>query len=117
LVGLPSFASSAIAAAAAAAMIEAATDAISRGVPSLKSNIFVNSSKETKYFYQDVDAEGKRLHGSKNYTVTFAPGQTPPARGFWSLTLYNRHHFFAPNAPKSEVTNGAWTPPPVKSGR
>jgi len=21
----------------------------------------------------------------------------PPVRGFWSLTLYNQHHFFAPN--------------------
>ena len=24
-------------------------------------------------------------------------GQTPPVNGFWSLTLYNEHHFFAPN--------------------
>jgi hypothetical protein len=24
--------------------------------------------------------------------------QTPPVHGFWSLTLYNEHHFFAPNA-------------------
>lgn len=23
---------------------------------------------------------------------------SPPVRGFWSLTLYNQHHFFAPNA-------------------
>jgi hypothetical protein len=23
--------------------------------------------------------------------------QTPPVRGFWSLTLYNQHHFFEPN--------------------
>jgi len=22
---------------------------------------------------------------------------TPPVNGFWSLTLYNEHHFFAPN--------------------
>ena len=21
----------------------------------------------------------------------------PPVKGFWSLTLYNEHHFFAPN--------------------
>jgi hypothetical protein len=27
----------------------------------------------------------------------FAKDQTPPVRGFWSLTLYNQHHFFAPN--------------------
>lgn len=29
--------------------------------------------------------------------MTFAAGATPPVHGFWSLTLYNEHHFFAPN--------------------
>jgi hypothetical protein len=29
--------------------------------------------------------------------VTFSKDQTPPVHGFWSLTLYNQHHFFAPN--------------------
>jgi hypothetical protein len=62
-----------------------------------KSNIFVNKPNETKYFYQDLDASGQRLNGSNRYTVTFAKGQTPPVRGFWSLTLYNEHHFFSPN--------------------
>src|SRR5215469_16906154 len=62
-----------------------------------KSNIFVNSPKETKYFYQDLDKDGLRLNGSGRYTVTFAKGLTPPVYGFWSLTLYNKHHFFASN--------------------
>jgi hypothetical protein len=62
-----------------------------------KSNIYVNTSKETKYFYQDSDKDGLRLNGSGRYTVTFAEEQTPPVYGFWSLTLYNEHHFFAPN--------------------
>ncbi|MBB4343002.1 DUF1254 domain-containing protein [Rhizobium leguminosarum] len=62
-----------------------------------KSNIFVNAPSETKYFYQDLDESGNRLDGSRNYTVTFAKGQTPPVNGFWSLTLYNEHHFFEPN--------------------
>jgi hypothetical protein len=30
-------------------------------------------------------------------SVTFAKDQTPPVSGFWLLTLYNEHHFFAPN--------------------
>ena len=30
--------------------------------------------------------------------LTFAPGQTPPVDGFWSLTLYNKEHLFAPNS-------------------
>jgi len=29
--------------------------------------------------------------------VTFAKGQLPPVKGFWSLTLYNEQHFFSPN--------------------
>jgi hypothetical protein len=62
-----------------------------------KSNILVNSPNETKYFYQDLDAGGARLNGANHYTVTFAKDQTPPVNGFWSLTLYNEHHFFAPN--------------------
>jgi len=62
-----------------------------------KSNIFVNSPNETKYFYQDLDAAGARLNGKNRYAVTFAKDATPPVNGFWSLTLYNEHHFFAPN--------------------
>ena len=62
-----------------------------------KSNILVNSPNETKYFYQDLDAGSARLNGASRYTVTFAKDQTPPVNGFWSLTLYNEHHFFAPN--------------------
>jgi hypothetical protein len=62
-----------------------------------KSNIFVNKPSETKYYYQDLDTGGQRLNGTNRYTVTFAKGQTPPVDGFWSLTLYNRHHFFEPN--------------------
>lgn len=62
-----------------------------------KSNIFVNAPNETKYFYQDFDDNGAQLNGSHAYTVTFAPGALPPVKGFWSLTLYNQHHFFSPN--------------------
>ncbi|WP_281663408.1 DUF1254 domain-containing protein [Paraburkholderia fungorum] len=63
-----------------------------------KSNIFVNKPNETKYFYADADASGQRLDGNANYTVTFAKDRLPPVKGFWSLTLYNAHHFFSPNA-------------------
>ncbi|HUL67888.1 MAG TPA: DUF1254 domain-containing protein [Burkholderiaceae bacterium] len=62
-----------------------------------KSNIFVNSPNETKYYYQDLDSKGVRLNGANRYTVTFAKDRTPPVNGFWSLTLYNEQHFFAPN--------------------
>jgi hypothetical protein len=62
-----------------------------------KSNILVNAPNETKYYYQDLDAAGARLNGANRYSVTFAKDATPPVNGFWSLTLYNEHHFFAPN--------------------
>jgi hypothetical protein len=62
-----------------------------------KANIFVNKPKETKYFYQDRDSAAHRLNGNNKYTVTYAKGALPPVKGFWSLTLYNQHHFFFPN--------------------
>jgi hypothetical protein len=62
-----------------------------------KSNILVNAPAETKYFYQDLDAAGGRLNSANRYTVTFAKDQAPPVEGFWSLTLYDTHHFFVPN--------------------
>lgn len=62
-----------------------------------KANIFVNKPIETKYFYQDLDSAGTRLNGSNKYTVTFAKGEIPPVKGFWSLTIYNKEHFFVPN--------------------
>ena len=65
-----------------------------------KSNIFVNKPNDTKYFYQDLDENGGRLNGTYKYTVTFAKDALPPVKGFWSLTMYNKEHFFEPNAIK-----------------
>lgn len=62
-----------------------------------KSNFYDNKPDETQYFYTDVDGKGTMLTGTNNYTITFAKDQTPPVNGFWSLTLYNEHHFFSPN--------------------
>jgi hypothetical protein len=65
-----------------------------------RSNILVNAPNETKYMYQDLDSAGARLNGANRYAVTFTKGQTPPVNGFWSLTLYDAHHFFVPNEVK-----------------
>jgi hypothetical protein len=54
--------------------------------------------EETKYIYTDDDSQGKQLDGRSLYAVTFAKGQTPPVKGFWSVTLYNDVHFFNVNA-------------------
>jgi hypothetical protein len=62
-----------------------------------KSNMFDNKPTETQYIYTDNDSAGAPLDGNQNYEVTFAAGQEPPVHGFWSMTLYNEHHFFHPN--------------------
>ena len=62
-----------------------------------KSNMFENAPEETRYVYTDYDSADERLNGAKAYTVTFAAGQLPPVHAFWSLTLYNDEHLFAPN--------------------
>lgn len=62
-----------------------------------RSNIFVNRDEETKYYYQDFDVWGQRLDGHRDYRITFPAGRLPPARGFWSLTLYDEQHRFYPN--------------------
>ena len=35
--------------------------------------------------------------GSRNYTLTFAKGELPPVKGFWSLTMYDEEMFFVAN--------------------
>jgi hypothetical protein len=72
------------------------TDYLSRTAMD-KANIFVNSPNETTYFYQDLDQTGQRLTGANSYSVTFPADGIPPVKGFWSLTLYNKNHFFNPN--------------------
>jgi hypothetical protein len=59
--------------------------------------MYDNAPNETRYIYTDFDTESRRLSGANRYTVTFAAGQTPPVDGFWSLTVYNKEHFFEPN--------------------
>jgi hypothetical protein len=73
------------------------TDYLSR-TGSAKANMYDNRPEETKYIYTDDDSQGQQLDGQNTYTVTFAKGQVPPVKGFWSLTLYDEYHFFHPNA-------------------
>lgn len=62
-----------------------------------KSNMYENRYNETKYIFTDTDGESRQLNGTSMYRLTFPSGQLPPVDGFWSLTLYNEHHFFNPN--------------------
>ena len=72
------------------------TDYLNR-TATAKSNMYENRPEETKYIYMDNDSRGAQLDGRNAYTVTFAKGETPPVKGFWSLTLYDDVHLFNPN--------------------
>jgi hypothetical protein len=43
------------------------------------------------------DAEGRAYDGANKYIVHFAPGELPPAEGFWSITMYDANYFFVAN--------------------
>jgi len=57
-----------------------------------KSNVFVNTAQEARYYYLDLDAHGERLEGGEYYRLTFPAGALPPARAFWSVTIYDERH-------------------------
>ncbi|GAA0472365.1 DUF1254 domain-containing protein [Streptomyces olivaceiscleroticus] len=44
-----------------------------------------------------TDSRGRQLTGAHRYTIHFPPGHTPPARAFWSLTMYDQQGFLVPN--------------------
>jgi hypothetical protein len=73
------------------------TDYLNRTAIS-KSSMYQNTSAETRYNLRELDSDGKPFDGNNQYTVTFAKGQVPPVKGFWSLTMYNEGKFFYPNA-------------------
>ena len=62
-----------------------------------RSNMFDNRPSETQYFYTDGSSDGEPLDGKNTYSITFPAGELPPVQGFWSMTLYDEHHFFHPN--------------------
>jgi len=57
-----------------------------------------NRPQDAVYPTSEADAEGKPYDGENKYVVHFDKGQTPPADGFWSLTMYNDKYFFVANA-------------------
>ena len=51
--------------------------------------IYGNSREEAIYPTYTVDGDGQKLDAAAHrYSVHFAPGQLPPVKAFWSLTLY-----------------------------
>jgi hypothetical protein len=56
-----------------------------------------NRALDAVYPISEVDAEGKPYNGAHKYVMHFDKGQLPPAKGFWSLTMYDAQYFFVAN--------------------
>jgi hypothetical protein len=62
-----------------------------------------NLSKDAMYPTATTDDTGAPLVGKNTYTVHFPKDKTPPASGFWSITMYDSSYFFFPN-PQHKLT-------------
>lgn len=56
-----------------------------------------NRDEDAVYPSTRVDSDGETLNGANRYVVHFADGELPPAKGFWSLTMYDSEGFFVAN--------------------
>ena len=56
-----------------------------------------NRSQDAIYPTSLKDAEGHDYSGTNKYVIHFPKGQLPPARGFWSVTMYDANYFFVEN--------------------
>lgn len=56
-----------------------------------------NLPEDAIYASTRTDAGGKALQGNSSYVLHFAKDQLPPARAFWSLSLYNQRQAFVEN--------------------
>jgi len=56
-----------------------------------------NVAEDAVYPAVMTDDAGNPLDSGARYTLHFDRSQLPPARAFWSLTLYNEHRFLAEN--------------------
>lgn len=57
-----------------------------------------NVPPDAVYPASETSPDGSVYDGNKKYVIHFEKGQMPPVKGFWSLTMYDRDHFFVPNA-------------------
>lgn len=57
-----------------------------------------NLDEDAVYPTSVSDADGEKYDGAKhNYVLHFEPGKLPPAKAFWSITMYNMDNFLVAN--------------------
>jgi len=56
-----------------------------------------NRPQDAVYPFSQKDADGRDYDGANRYVIHFVKGQTPPAEGFWSITMYDANYFFVAN--------------------
>jgi hypothetical protein len=61
------------------------------------SGLGATPNEDALAYVTNEDGAGNVLDASRRYRLTFPRGMLPPARAFWSLTLYDEHLGFADN--------------------
>ena len=56
-----------------------------------------NRPQDAIYPVSKKDGDDRSYNGANKYVMRFPKGQLPPARGFWSLTMYDSGYFFVNN--------------------
>ena len=73
--------------------------------------IFGNVKKVSVYFATAKDDKGELFDGSKhNYELTFTKEQIPPAKNFWSMTMYKLPQRWLVDNPINRYSLGSATP-------
>jgi hypothetical protein len=68
-----------------------------------------NLPEDAIYPINLADENGTPLDGANRYTIHFDKGATPPVKGFWSLTLYDREGFQVANS-LNRFAVSSWMP-------
>lgn len=85
------------------------TDYLNRAM-GVYMGIFGNVADQAVYFPLTADADGTPLDGSQaSYAITFPPGQQPPVKYFWSLTMYSLPDRFLVSNPIDRYSIGSST--------
>lgn len=56
-----------------------------------------NLREDAIYPACSYDADGNQLNGTNKYVLHFEKGKTPPAKAFWSLTMYDMEGYMVAN--------------------